>query len=78
MEKPSSGVSTSEGGMVLTNNNPLAAHIRQLKGQGQDPNRRYWFPLVGYNYRMTNIQAALGLAGNRCDIDPVGNAAHPV
>ena len=27
-----------------------------------DPDRRYWFPVVGYNYRMTNIQAAIGLA----------------
>ena len=26
-----------------------------------DPKRRYWFPVVGYNYRMTNIQAAIGL-----------------
>jgi perosamine synthetase len=40
----------------------LAQKMRQLKGQGVDPNRRYWFPMVGYNYRMTNIQAALGLA----------------
>jgi len=27
-----------------------------------DPQRRYWFPVIGYNYRMTNIQAAIGLA----------------
>jgi perosamine synthetase len=27
-----------------------------------DPKRRYWFPVIGYNYRMTNIQAAIGLA----------------
>jgi perosamine synthetase len=33
-----------------------------LKGQGQDPNRRYWFTALGYNYRMTNIEAAIGLA----------------
>jgi perosamine synthetase len=55
-------ITCGEGGMVLTNNKELAAKIRQLKGQGQDPQRRYWFPVVGYNYRMTNIQAALGLA----------------
>ncbi len=29
---------------------------------GVDPNRRYWFPVIGYNYRMTNIAAAIGLA----------------
>jgi perosamine synthetase len=55
-------ITCGEGGMVLTNNQELAAKIRQLKGQGQDPQRRYWFPVIGYNYRMTNIQAALGLA----------------
>ena len=55
-------VTTGEGGMVVTNNDILAERIRQLRGQGQDPNRRYWFPIVGYNYRMTNIVAAIGLA----------------
>jgi perosamine synthetase len=55
-------ITCGEGGMVLTNNPELAAKIRQLKGQGQDPQRRYWFPVIGYNYRMTNIQAALGVA----------------
>ncbi|HXQ38432.1 MAG TPA: DegT/DnrJ/EryC1/StrS family aminotransferase, partial [Anaerolineales bacterium] len=55
-------ITTGEGGMVVTNNADLAQKIRQLKGQGVDPDRRYWFPIVGYNYRMTNIQAAIGLA----------------
>ncbi|MCG3144865.1 MAG: GDP-perosamine synthase [Gammaproteobacteria bacterium] len=55
-------ITTGEGGMLVTNNDALAARIRQLKGQGMDPQRRYWFPIVGYNYRMTNIAAALGLA----------------
>jgi perosamine synthetase len=40
----------------------LADKIRLLKGQGMDTARRYWFPVIGYNYRMTNIQAAIGLA----------------
>jgi perosamine synthetase len=31
-----------------------------------DPNRRYWFPEIGYNYRMTNLQAAVGLAQLEC------------
>ncbi len=51
-----------EGGMVVTNDDDLAERVRRIKGQGQDPNRRYWFPTVGYNYRMTNIEAAIGLA----------------
>lgn len=55
-------LTTGEGGMVCTQDDQLAARIRQLKGQGQDPQHRYWFPIVGYNYRMTNIEAAIGLA----------------
>jgi perosamine synthetase len=55
-------ISTGEGGMVTTNDQELARIMRQLKEQGMDPNRRYWYPVVGYNYRMTNITAAIGLA----------------
>lgn len=55
-------ITTGEGGMLTTNDDELAARMRLLRGQGMDPQRRYWFPVVGYNYRMTNIQAAIGLA----------------
>jgi perosamine synthetase len=55
-------ITTGEGGMVVTNDDELARKVKQLKGQGQDPERRYWFPVMGYNYRMTNVQAAIGLA----------------
>lgn len=55
-------ITTGEGGMLTTHDEKLAEKIRLLKGQGMDPARRYWFPVVGYNYRMTNIQAAIGLA----------------
>lgn len=55
-------ITTGEGGMIVTNDEQLADHMRILKGQGQDPNRRYWFIETGYNYRMTNIEAAIGLA----------------
>lgn len=55
-------VTTGEGGMVTTDSDELAAKLRLFRGQGMDPQRRYWFPVVGYNYRMTNIQAAIGLA----------------
>lgn len=55
-------ITTGEGGMVVTNDNVLASKVRQLKGQGWDPNKRYWFPIIGYNYRMTNVAAAIGLA----------------
>jgi perosamine synthetase len=55
-------ITTGEGGMIVTDNDEFAYKMRMLKGQGQDPNRRYWFNEVGYNYRMTNIEAAIGLA----------------
>ncbi len=55
-------MTTGEGGAVVTDDDELAARLRLHRGQGMDPDRRYWFPVIGYNYRMTNIQAALGLA----------------
>lgn len=55
-------ITSGEGGMVVTDNDELAYQMRLLKGQGMDPNRRYWFIETGYNYRMTNIEAAIGLA----------------
>jgi perosamine synthetase len=55
-------ITTGEGGVVTTDDSELAARLRLYRGQGMDPERRYWFPVVGYNYRMTNIQAALGVA----------------
>jgi perosamine synthetase len=55
-------VTTGEGGMVVTNDQELAEKVRVLRGQGQDPKRRYWFGVVGFNYRMTNVAAAIGLA----------------
>jgi perosamine synthetase len=55
-------VTTGEGGMVTTSDAALEEKLRILRGQGMDPKRRYWFPIVGYNYRMTNIAAAIGVA----------------
>jgi perosamine synthetase len=55
-------ITTGEGGMVTTDDDELAAKLRLYRGQGMDPSRRYWFNVVGYNYRMTNIAAAIGLA----------------
>lgn len=59
-------LTTGEGGMVLTGDERLAARMRILRAHGMDPNRRYWFPEIGYNYRMTNLQAAVGLAQLEC------------
>ena len=55
-------ITTGEGGMLTTNDDSLAARIRLLRSQGMDPGRRFWHSVIGYNYRMTNIQAAIGLA----------------
>ncbi len=55
-------VTTGEGGMVITNDDALAARLRQTKGQGQSLTRRYWHEILGFNYRMTNIEAAIGVA----------------
>jgi perosamine synthetase len=55
-------ITTGEGGMVTTDDDMLAERIRRLKGQGLAPYREYWHDIVGYNYRMTNIAAAIGLA----------------
>jgi len=54
-------ITTGEGGMIITNNEELDNKIRLLKGQGVDMDKRYWHLVVGYNYRMTNIEAAIGL-----------------
>lgn len=55
-------ITTGEGGAVTTNDDALAEKMRFLRSQGMDPSRRYWHPEVGYNYRMTNVTAAIGVA----------------
>lgn len=55
-------VTTGEGGAVISNDDALAARLRKVKGQGQSLDKRYWHDEVGFNYRMTNICAAIGLA----------------
>ena len=55
-------ITTGEGGMVVTNDDKLAHMISRLKGQGLASNREYWHDIIGYNYRMTNICAAIGCA----------------
>lgn len=55
-------ITCGEGGMVLTNNEYLYERILKLKGQGLAKYREYWHDTIGFNYRMTNVQAAIGLA----------------
>lgn len=54
-------ITTGEGGMVLTSDQRVHKKIEVLKNQGNNPNIRYHHDILGYNYRMTNIQAAIGL-----------------
>src|SRR5216684_6794334 len=53
-------VTTGEGGMCLTNSAHLAEQLRVLRDHGITPNRSYWHERVGFNYRITNLQAAIG------------------
>lgn len=55
-------ITTGEGGMVVTNDNTLYDRLVHFKGQGLAKHREYWHDVIGYNYRMTNICAAIGLA----------------
>jgi perosamine synthetase len=63
-------VTTGEGGMVVARDGALAARMRKVKGQGQSLERRYWHDELGFNYRMTNICAAIGVAQME-RIDPI-------
>ena len=55
-------ITTGEGGMVVTNDKTLHDRSVHFKGQGLAKHRQYWHDVIGYNYRMTNICAAIGLA----------------
>lgn len=54
-------VTTAEGGAIATRNPDLAARLRLLRGQGMG-RRRFFHEAVGYNYRMSDVHAAIGLA----------------
>ncbi|MGC4057576.1 MAG: DegT/DnrJ/EryC1/StrS family aminotransferase [Chitinophagaceae bacterium] len=55
-------ITTGEGGMVVTNDETLFDRSVHFKGQGLAKHRQYWHDVIGYNYRMTNICAAIGVA----------------
>lgn len=55
-------ITTGEGGICVTNNKKLAEKMRLLKDHGMSSKKRYWHNVIGYNFRMTNIQAAIGCA----------------
>ncbi len=55
-------ITTGEGGMVLTNDDGLARSVRILINQGRNGRGWYIHDYIGYNFRMTDIQAGIGLA----------------
>jgi perosamine synthetase len=55
-------ITTGGGGMIVTNNRFLAEKARYLTNQAKDDPVRYIHREIGYNFRLTNLQAALGLA----------------
>jgi perosamine synthetase len=55
-------ITTGGGGMVVTDDEESANHIKFLVNQARDSSKAYYHPEMGFNYRMTNIEAALGLA----------------
>lgn len=55
-------ITSGEGGMCVTNDPVVSDRLKKLRDHGMNKNRRYWHDEVGFNYRMTNLNAAVGLA----------------
>jgi perosamine synthetase len=59
---PNKHITTGEGGMIVCNDDETAERCRKLRNLAFEPGRRFVHQEIGWNYRMTNLQAALGLA----------------
>lgn len=55
-------ITSGEGGMITTDDEELYKKMRYLRDHAMSKEKRYWHTEVGFNYRMTNLQAALGVA----------------
>ena len=55
-------LTTGEGGMITTDDEELAKKCRFLRDQAMSSDKRYWHPEPGFNFRITNLQAAIGCA----------------
>lgn len=55
-------ITTGEGGMVVFKDETCVDRARMLRDHGMQRDKRYWHVEIGYNYRMTNLQAAIGVA----------------
>lgn len=58
---PNKHITTGEGGMIVTDDDAIAEKCRSLRNLGFNPKRRFVHDELGWNFRMTNLQAALGL-----------------
>ncbi len=52
-------ITCGEGGAVTLNDPQLYVRLKMLRGQGMDPKRRYYFPITGYNFRLTNVACGI-------------------
>jgi len=60
---------TGEGGMLVTDDAELYAKARKVSDQGRNPDRAFWIDGTGVKFKMSNVQAAIGLAQlRRCDL----------
>jgi perosamine synthetase len=55
-------ITTGEGGMCTTNDLHLMELMKVMRDHGMNKNKKYYHEVIGYNYRMTNLQAAIGVA----------------
>lgn len=55
-------ISTGEGGMILFKDTELYKNAKKLRDHGMTPDKKYWHDHVGFNYRLTNLQSAIGVA----------------
>ena len=55
-------ITTGEGGMIVFKDKAVAERAAMLRDHGMQKTRRYWHEEIGYNYRLTNLQAAIGVA----------------
>lgn len=58
---PTKNMTTGEGGLITTNDEELARRMALLRDHGMEPGKRYHHVALGYNYRLTDIAAAIGL-----------------
>jgi len=55
-------ITTGEGGMVIFKDESTLKHAKVLRDHGMSKDKKYWHEFIGFNYRMTNMQAAIGVA----------------